>query len=91
MSLRFSAINANLSKSDINYIGPTKITPLFGENVFTLKVAREYLSDEAYKSLSTSINTGKKLDRSVANQIAIGLRAWSENKGVTHFTHWFQP
>ena len=27
----------------------------------------------------------------MANQIANGLRAWAESKGVTHFTHWFQP
>ena len=26
-----------------------------------------------------------------ANQIANGIRAWAETKGVTHFTHWFQP
>jgi glutamine synthetase len=27
----------------------------------------------------------------MAHQIANGLRAWAEKKGVTHFTHWFQP
>jgi glutamine synthetase len=56
-----------------------------------LKTAREYLSDEAYKSLVSSIKGGKKIDRVVANQIASGLRQWAESKGVTHFTHWFQP
>ena len=69
----------------------TKITSIFGENVFTLKTAREYLSDDAYKSLAGSIKGGKKIDRSVAGQIANGIRAWAESKGVTHFTHWFQP
>jgi glutamine synthetase len=92
MSLRFSAINnlsdaANVAKT----VPSTKITAIFGENVFTLKTAREFLSDEAFKSLSSSIKSGKKIDRSVANQIANGLRAWAEAKGVTHFTHWFQP
>ena len=92
MSLRFSAINnlsdaANVAKTVPN----TKITAIFGENVFTLKTAREFLSDEAFKSLSSSVKSGKKIDRSVANQIANGLRAWAEAKGVTHFTHWFQP
>lgn len=91
MSLRFSAISSLSSSSDINFAGPAKITAIFGENVFTLKTAREYLSDEAYKSLQASIKGGKKIDRSVANQIANGLKAWAESKGVTHFTHWFQP
>ena len=71
--------------------GSTKITAIFGENVFTLKTSREFLSDEAYKSLLASIKGGKKIDRVVANQIASGMRQWAEAKGVTHFTHWFQP
>ena len=54
-------------------------------------LAREFLSDEAYKSLAGSIKGGKKIDRTVANQIASGIRQWAESKGVTHFTHWFQP
>jgi hypothetical protein len=39
----------------------------------------------------TSIRGGKKIDRSMANQIAIGIKAWAESKGVTHYTNWFQP
>ena len=93
MSLRFSAI-ASLTRSDNSIFDlkhSKKITAIFGENVFTLKTAREYLSDEAYKSLVASIKGGKKIDRAVANQVANGIRAWAESKGVTHFTHWFQP
>src|SRR4030095_1963550 len=71
--------------------GSSKITAIFGENVFTLRTARKYLSDEAYKSLTSSIRGGKKIDRAVANQISAGMRQWAEAKGVTHFTHWFQP
>src|ERR1043165_4158638 len=92
MSIRFQALNAlNTSYSEVDVPASTKITAIFGENVFTTKTAREYLSDEAYKSLVMSIKGGKKIDRLVANQIANGLRAWAESKGVTHFTHWFQP
>jgi glutamine synthetase len=91
-SLRFKAINDLTSSSNaIPFEAPTKISAIFGENTFTLKTAREYLSDEAYKSLVASIRGGKKIDRSVANQISAGLRQWAESKGVTHFTHWFQP
>lgn len=92
-TLRFKAIN-NLSASANGHKtvqGSSKITAIFGENVFTLKTAREFLSDEAYKSLVNSIRGAKKIDRAVANQISAGLRQWAESKGVTHFTHWFQP
>ena len=92
MSLRFTAIgNITNDASGVPAPSSTKITGIFNENVFTLKTAREFLSDEAYKSLNTSIRGGKKIDRVVANQIANGLRAWAEGKGVTHYTHWFQP
>ena len=90
-SLRIKAIDHLTTFEGGQIPGAAKITAIFGENVFTLKTAREFLSDEAYKSLQSSIKGGKKIDRAVANQIASGMRQWSEAKGVTHFTHWFQP
>src|SRR4030095_339466 len=91
MSLRFNAINNLNTNQEIDVEGSTKITAIFGEHVFTHKTAREYLSDEAFKSLMSSIKAGQKIDRTVGHQIANGIRAWAESKGVTHFTHWFQP
>jgi glutamine synthetase len=91
MSLRFQAINNLSNQTNDVEVSSRKISTIFGENVFTLKTAREYLSDEAYKSLLASIKGGKKIDRAVAGSIANGMRAWAESKGVTHFTHWFQP
>lgn len=91
MSLRFNAIE-NLSNGETAFSeGSAKITGIFGENVFTHQVARKFLSDEAYKSLMTSVKAGHKIDRVMAHHIANGIRAWGESKGVTHFTHWFQP
>jgi glutamine synthetase len=92
MSLRFKAIN-NLTTDNKNkpVVDCKKITTIFGENVFTLQKARAFLNEDAYKSLITSIEGGKKIDRAVANQIANGIKAWAESKGVTHFSHWFQP
>ncbi|MFT3822378.1 MAG: glutamine synthetase III [Chitinophagaceae bacterium] len=91
-SLRFKAINdLSVNPSGVTVEGSAKITGIFGENVFTLKTAREFLSDEAYKSLLASIKGSKKIDRAMANQISAGLRQWAESKGVSHFTHWFQP
>jgi glutamine synthetase len=92
MSLRFQAVN-NLTKdaSSAPVQGSLKITSIFGENVFSLKTARKFLSDEAFKSISSSIKDAKKIDRTAAHQIANGIRSWAESKGVTHFTHWFQP
>ena len=91
-SLRSKAVqNLTTNPIEVSVPNSTKITAIFGESVFVLKTAREYLSDEAYKSLRASIKSGKKIERALANQIAAGIRGWAESKGVTHFTHWFQP
>jgi glutamine synthetase len=90
-SLRFQAIKKLGASSPTSVSGSGKITAIFGENVFTLATARQFLSDEAYKSLVVSIKGGKRIDRSMASQIATGIRQWAETKDVTHYTHWFQP
>ncbi|MFM8592028.1 MAG: glutamine synthetase III [Sphingomonadales bacterium] len=91
MSLRFDAIRQLSDKSSVQVGSPNKTTSFFAANVFTMKTAREFLSDEAFKSLRASVKAGHKIDRDKANQIANGMRAWAETKGVTHYTHWFQP
>ena len=92
MSLRTEAVkHVSHVATTTPIVNAHKITTIFNESVFTLKTAREFLSDEAYKSLVNSNKGAKKIDRAVANQIATGLRSWAESKGVTHFTHWFQP
>ncbi len=91
-SLRLNALHELFSNSKIIEIPPSpKITTIFGENVFDLKTAREFLSDEAYKSLVFSIKNQTKIDRKMGDQIAAALKGWAESKKVTHYTHWFQP
>jgi glutamine synthetase len=93
VNLRSTSIENIINKSESlnTQAKSTRVTGIFNENVFTLEKARHYLSDEAYKGLLASTRSGKKIDRSMGNQIANGMRAWAESKGVTHFTHWFQP
>ncbi|MBV7533585.1 glutamine synthetase III [Chitinophaga sp. sic0106] len=90
-SLRFTALEglAGVDSKLTEHNG--KITEVFGSNVFAGRIVREYLSDEAYKSLMNSIKNGSKLERKMAEQIASGMKAWAMKKGVTHYTHWFQP
>ena len=82
-SLKFTAVK-NVSKNSVTYEvkSSEKITSIFNENVFTMKVARHYLTDDAYKSLNASIRGGKKIDRTMGSNIANGLKAWAEEKGV---------
>lgn len=91
-SLRLNALHELLSSPRSHDVEPSrKITGFFAENVFDLKKAREFLSDEAYKSLLSSIKNQTKIDRKMGDQIASALKSWAETKNVTHYTHWFQP
>ena len=66
-------------------------TELFGENVFSMRVMREHLSEKTVKSLEATIKTGKSLDAGIADEVAEAMKEWAVSKGATHFTHWFQP
>lgn len=91
-SLRFQAIQSLAGEEKkVSGYGEKKITAIFGNNVFSGRAMREFLSDEAYKSLMNSAKTGTRVDRKMADQVAAGMKAWAEERGVTHFTHWFQP
>ncbi len=67
------------------------IPDFFGENVFSLKVMKKYVSEKALKSLSKTINEDGPLDPAIADEIADAMKTWAVSKGATHFTHWFQP
>jgi glutamine synthetase len=91
-TIRFNALDQlNFrSISDVN-LPSTKISDYFGENVFDLNKMQKYLSKDAYNSVKQAIETGSKIDRKMADQIASGMKDWAVNKGATHYSHWFHP
>ena len=70
---------------------PAKLSELFCQNVFSEETMREYLTKEAFTSIQNAIKRGSKIQRDVADQIAVAMKDWALSKGVTHYTHWFQP
>ena len=67
------------------------VPEFFGSMVFDDRIMKAKLSSDVYNSLKQTIDTGKKLDSSVANAVAMAMRDWAVENGATHFTHWFQP
>jgi glutamine synthetase len=51
---------------------------------------REYLTKEAFQSIMDAIKRNK-IQRHIADQVAVAMKDWAMSKGVTHYTHWFQP
>ncbi len=62
----------------------------FGELVFTGEVLRNYLSDSAMEGLRRW-EEGEPISLALADEIANGMRQWAEDRGATHYTHWFHP
>ncbi len=67
------------------------ITDIFGENVFSLKIMREYLSAKAYQSLAATICEGRPFEVGIADEVADAMKTWAIAQGATHYSHWFQP
>lgn len=63
----------------------------FGENVFNDAVQKERLPKDIYKALRATIESGSRLDVSIAGSVASAMKNWAMSKGATHYTHWFQP
>ena len=67
------------------------VSSYFGQNVLDLEKMKGYMSPKAYEAVLSSVQYGAKLDRSVADEIAEGMKAWALDMGATHYTHLFQP
>jgi len=63
----------------------------YGEDVFSEKAIRKYLTKPVAAKLIATMKEGKPLDPSIADAVAAGMQAWALEKGASHFTHWFQP
>src|SRR5690554_5302578 len=90
-TLRFHAIKKALNKKPIVIEENERSSALFGRNVFNEDKMRQYLTKEAFTSVMDAILNGSKIDRHVADHISTGMKEWAIAKGVTHYTHWFQP
>ena len=63
----------------------------FGQNVLDIDKMRDYMSESAYNAVLASVKFGAKLDRSLADEIADGIKKWAIGMRATHYTHLFQP
>ena len=89
---RFNAVEKASNRKAVEACTPhRKVSEYFGENVFDRKTMQKYLSKETFKALTQSIDRGEPIDREIANHVAAGMKMWALEKGVTHYTHWFQP
>ena len=68
-----------------------KISEYFGADVFDREQMRRYLPKDVFESVNSAIEEGRRIDRKIANQVALGMKSWALERGATNYTHWFQP
>ena len=90
-TLRFHALKETLNRKPVKIKENNRRSAIFGANVFNEASMRQSLTKDAYKSVMNAIEHGTKIDRGIADQIASAMKDWALSKGVTHYTHWFQP
>lgn len=91
-TLRQQALAMVQSRQRVTVTAPSnKISDFFGVNTFGTAQMRVSLAPSAYKRVMEAIDKGSKIDSSTAEEVASAVKTWALSKGVTHYTHWFQP
>ena len=90
--LRFQVVEEAFKKKAVEVKAPSeRPSEYFGKYVFTREKMHKYLPISVYNKLIDVIDNGARLDRSIADAVAEGMKKWAQEMGVTHYTHWFQP
>ena len=91
-NLRFQVVEEAFKKRASDAPTPKeRPSEYFGKYVFTRQKMYKYLPADVYEKLIDVIDNGARLDRSIADAVAEGMKQWAMEHGVTHYTNWFQP
>ena len=90
--LRFQVVEEAFKKKAVEVSVPSeRPSEYFGKYVFNREKMYKYLPADVYNKLIDVIDNGARLDRSIADAVAKGMKQWALEMGATHYTHWFQP
>ena len=91
-NLRFQVVEEAFKKRALEVKTPSeRPSEYFGKYVFNKEKMYRYLPKNVYDAMIDVIDNGARLDRSIADAVAAGMKQWAMEMGVTHYTHWFQP
>jgi glutamine synthetase len=91
-NLRFQVVEEAFKKHALNVEAPLeRPSDYFGKFVFNRQKMYKYLPSNVYDKMIDVMDNGARLDRSIADAVAAGMKQWALEMGVTHYTHWFQP
>ena len=91
-NLRFQVVEEAFKKRAVDVKVPAeRPSEYFGKYVFNRQKMYKYLPKDIYDKMIDVMDHGARLDRSIADAVAAGMKQWAMEMGVTHYTHWFQP
>jgi glutamine synthetase len=91
-TFRQRALNEAATHGNERYfVEDRPISSFFGVNVFDRRKMRRYMSKPAYEAVVSASEYGTSIDRSLANEIATGMKTWAIEMGATHYTHIIEP
>ena len=91
-NLRFQVVEEAFKKHPVEVKVPKeRASEYFGKYVFNKEKMYRYLPKDVYDTMVDVMDNGARLDRSIADAVAAGMKQWAQEMGVTHYTHWFQP
>ena len=90
--LRFRVVETAFKKKAATVETPAQRPgEYFAKYVFNREKMFKYLPSNVYAKLTDAMDNGAPLDRSIADEVAAGMKRWATELGVTPYTHWFQP
>jgi len=90
--LRFRVVETAFKKKPVAVAVPAeRPSEYFAKYVFNKEKMFRYLPSKVYAKLIDVIDNGAPLDRSIADEVAAGMKKWALEMGATHYTHWFHP
>ncbi|MEG1006596.1 MAG: glutamine synthetase III [Bacteroides sp.] len=90
--LRFRVVEDAFKKKAVEVVTPAeRPSEYYAKYVFNKEKMFKYLPSKVYAQLIDAIDNGAALDRSIADEVAEGMKKWAIEMGATHYTHWFAP
>ncbi|WP_311549779.1 glutamine synthetase III [Prevotella aurantiaca] len=91
-NLRFDVVKEAFRKRPVKLeVTNERPSEQFGKYVFSRDKMYKYLPIDIFNKMMDVMENGERLDRSIADGVANGMKKWAKDHGATHYTHWFQP
>ena len=83
--LRFQVVEEAFKKKAVEVAVPSeRPSEYFGKYVFNREKMYKYLPSDVFNKLIDVIDNGARLDRSIADAVAKGMKQWAQEMGATH-------